>query len=82
MLLIKEIEYVDSDSCGWKNMLQLRDKVKDHVIFQVGNGKAISAWYDKWCKLGPLTRFIPNKAIFDARMSEKDCLPDIISEGK
>ncbi|GJW49095.1 RNA-directed DNA polymerase, eukaryota, reverse transcriptase zinc-binding domain protein [Tanacetum coccineum] len=78
----EEIVYVDSNSCGWKNMLELRDKVKDHVIFQDGNGKAISAWYDKWCKLGPLTRFIPNKAIFDARMSEKDCLADIISEGK
>ncbi|GJV82644.1 RNA-directed DNA polymerase, eukaryota, reverse transcriptase zinc-binding domain protein [Tanacetum coccineum] len=72
----------EQDSCGWKNMLKLRDKVKDHVIFQVGNGKVISAWYDKWCKLAPLTRVIPNKAIFDARMSGKDCLADIICEGK
>ncbi|GKG03576.1 hypothetical protein Tco_0311212, partial [Tanacetum coccineum] len=63
-------------------MLKLRDKVKDHVIFQVGNGKVISAWYDKWCKLAPLTRVILNKAIFDARMSGKDCLADIICEGK
>nr|GEX40952.1 hypothetical protein [Tanacetum cinerariifolium] len=78
--IIKPYNYI-SDSCGWKNILDLRDKVKDHVIFQVDNGKAILAWY-KWCKLGPLTGFILNKAIFDARMSEKDCLADIISEGK
>ncbi|GKE48208.1 hypothetical protein Tco_1479466, partial [Tanacetum coccineum] len=52
-------------------MLDLRDKVRYHSIYQVGNGKSISAWYDKWCSLGPLSSFIPKKAIFDARMSIK-----------
>ncbi|GJZ74268.1 RNA-directed DNA polymerase, eukaryota, reverse transcriptase zinc-binding domain protein [Tanacetum coccineum] len=79
---IWEIDYAGSDSCGWKKMLDLRDKVRHHPMFQVGNGKSISAWFDKWCSLGPLSSFIPNKAIFDARMSDKDCLADIIHEGK
>ncbi|GKA27785.1 RNA-directed DNA polymerase, eukaryota, reverse transcriptase zinc-binding domain protein [Tanacetum coccineum] len=79
---IREIDYAGSDSYGWKKMLDLRNKVSHHAMFQVGNGKSISAWYDKWCSLGPLSSFIPNKAIFDARMSDKDCLADIIHEGK
>ena len=32
----------------------LRGKIRPHVMFQIGDGKIASAWYDKWCvQAGP-----------------------------
>ncbi|GKA38383.1 hypothetical protein Tco_0730934 [Tanacetum coccineum] len=46
---IWEIEIFSSDSWGWKNLLDIRDKIKLYVLYQVGNGLSILAWHDKWC---------------------------------
>ncbi|GJX17719.1 hypothetical protein Tco_0218551 [Tanacetum coccineum] len=38
---IWEVEANSSDSCGWKNMLALRDRIKGHVIHEARNGQGI-----------------------------------------
>ncbi|GKB24652.1 RNA-directed DNA polymerase, eukaryota, reverse transcriptase zinc-binding domain protein [Tanacetum coccineum] len=35
-------------SCGWKQLLSLRDKIRDHVFKKVGNGKTTFLWHEKW----------------------------------
>ncbi|GJT51140.1 RNA-directed DNA polymerase, eukaryota, reverse transcriptase zinc-binding domain protein [Tanacetum coccineum] len=79
---IWEIKACNSDSWGWRCMLEIRDKIKPHVLYKVGNGMTISAWHDKWCAQGPLDIFISNRDLYDARLSNKACLADVISNGK
>nr|GEW45210.1 65-kDa microtubule-associated protein 8 isoform X1 [Tanacetum cinerariifolium] len=42
-----EVERAISDSWGWKNMLDIRDKIKPFVPYKIGDGKSIFAWHDK-----------------------------------
>ncbi|GKC31317.1 hypothetical protein Tco_1038611 [Tanacetum coccineum] len=63
-------------------MLYIRDKIKPHVLYIVGNGLTISAWHDKWCAQGPLDRFISKRDLYDAKLSNEDCLADVIRNGK
>ncbi|GKA46438.1 RNA-directed DNA polymerase, eukaryota, reverse transcriptase zinc-binding domain protein [Tanacetum coccineum] len=52
-----------------RNILKLRDKVRHHIYYKLGNGKSVSAWYDNWSIEGPLCKFISAKEIYDARLS-------------
>lgn len=48
-----------------------------HIGYKIGNGKSISAWYDRWCNEGPLSEFITAGDIYNARFSNDskvDCL--------
>lgn len=31
----------------WKTLLGMRNKVRNHVWYDIGDGKSVSAWYDK-----------------------------------
>ncbi|GJW20329.1 Myb-related protein 2-like protein [Tanacetum coccineum] len=79
---IWEAESTDNDSHGWKELMKIKDKIKPYVLFKVGNGKSIYVWHDKWCDVGPLDKFIQVRDIYDARMSNLDCLADAISDGR
>ena len=36
-----------NSSCGWKQILSLREKMVKHVYYKVGNGKSIFSWHDR-----------------------------------
>ncbi|GKB97713.1 hypothetical protein Tco_0983850, partial [Tanacetum coccineum] len=69
------------DSWRWKNMLDLRDKIKEFVIYKVGNGEKISVWHDKWCELGPLTKIISYRSIYDTRLNPNAIVAEMIVNG-
>lgn len=50
-----------------------RGKIRPHVMFQIGDGKIASAWYDKWCVQGPLCEMILKRDVYDARLKD-DCV--------
>ncbi|GKB99230.1 RNA-directed DNA polymerase, eukaryota, reverse transcriptase zinc-binding domain protein [Tanacetum coccineum] len=76
---IWEISLNANDSWGWKNMLELRDKIKEYVIYRVRNGKKISIWHDKWCEQGPLINIISYRSIYDARLKPNATVSDMIN---
>ncbi|GJZ79978.1 hypothetical protein Tco_0644815 [Tanacetum coccineum] len=45
------------------------------------NGKSTSMWYDNWCELGPLFRFISNRSLYSARFSKDMVVADMVSNG-
>ncbi|GJX14321.1 hypothetical protein Tco_0206079 [Tanacetum coccineum] len=47
-----EITAKTNSSAGWKEMLKLRDKIRNHVLWKIGNGMSINAWYDNWSPSG------------------------------
>nr|GEV34469.1 hypothetical protein [Tanacetum cinerariifolium] len=76
-----EISLNASDSWGWKNMLDLRDKIKDIVIYKIGNGEKISLWHDRWCEQGHFINFISNRSIYDARLKANATVAEMIVDG-
>ncbi|GJS48359.1 histidine kinase 3, partial [Tanacetum coccineum] len=68
-----------SDSWGWKTMLKIRDSIKEHVWYSIGNGNSISVFYDKWCLNGPLCDFISKRAIYNARIKDNVVIADIVA---
>ncbi|XP_021996282.1 uncharacterized protein LOC110893484 [Helianthus annuus] len=45
---------------------QLRPLVKEHIWHSLGAGNTISAWYDSWCHLGPLSTLLSPRVITNA----------------
>ncbi|GJU20235.1 hypothetical protein Tco_1153577 [Tanacetum coccineum] len=70
-----------NDSWVWKKLLELRDSMKPHIFYKIGNGNNTSVWFDKWNQHGPLSKFITKKDIYDARFKESDTIADLIDEG-
>ncbi|PWA66317.1 RNA-directed DNA polymerase, eukaryota, Reverse transcriptase zinc-binding domain protein [Artemisia annua] len=70
-----------SDSWGWKNMLKLREEVKNHIVIQVGNGKRASVWFDNWSCIGHLNSILSYRDLYDARLSTDLKVADLIEHG-
>ncbi|GJX38114.1 hypothetical protein Tco_0251417 [Tanacetum coccineum] len=70
------------DSWGWKTMLKIRDDIREHVWFEIGNGRKTSVWYDKWCKDGPLSSAISKRDIYEAILHDEARVADIINNGQ
>ncbi|GKB68906.1 N-acetyltransferase 9-like protein [Tanacetum coccineum] len=81
----KNIWEVNCDSnctMGWKSILSLRDKIRKHVKWKIGNGKSVNVWHDNWCPVSPLSDFIGTRDIYDARISLDCTVKDIVNDGR
>ncbi|GJV73508.1 RNA-directed DNA polymerase, eukaryota, reverse transcriptase zinc-binding domain protein [Tanacetum coccineum] len=81
---IWEINAQSNSSAGWKEMLKLRDKIRKHVLWKVGDGKSVNVWYDNWNTAGALSEIVSTRDMYDAGMSINSTVADltIINEGK
>ncbi|GJR51613.1 RNA-directed DNA polymerase, eukaryota, reverse transcriptase zinc-binding domain protein [Tanacetum coccineum] len=71
---------MNNDSWGWKTMMHIRDKIKDHVLYEVGMGNKISIWYDKWNSFGTIGDVISQRDLYDARLPMDARVSDLISD--
>ncbi|GJR91900.1 hypothetical protein Tco_0215911 [Tanacetum coccineum] len=60
-------------------MLKIRDSIKEHAWYNIGNGNRIPVFYDKWCLNGPLCDFISKRAIYDARIKDNVVITDMVA---
>nr|GEW11949.1 hypothetical protein [Tanacetum cinerariifolium] len=72
----------DNDNWGWKMLMGLRDKMKRHVIYKIGNGLNTSVWFDKWNNYGPLSKCITKRDIYDARFKSNNSVAELIEEDR
>nr|GEY58160.1 RNA-directed DNA polymerase, eukaryota, reverse transcriptase zinc-binding domain protein [Tanacetum cinerariifolium] len=70
-----------NDSWMWKVILDLRRKYRPFIMHQIGNGKNVSVWYDKWDVEGPLCSMINKRAIYNARLSDNNTVADMVRDG-
>ncbi|GJR55416.1 hypothetical protein Tco_1405937 [Tanacetum coccineum] len=68
-------------SWGWSKLLQLREFVKLFFWIEIGNGLKASLWYDRWCSLSPLIRFLSPRDISREGYSLQACVADLIVNG-
>lgn len=75
-----DIDMKIGQSWCWKQILKLRDKIKDFVNVIIGNGKC-SVWFDKWNRNGPLSKLIDHGVIVQAGFSLNARVCDMIVDG-
>ncbi|GKA31569.1 reverse transcriptase zinc-binding domain-containing protein [Tanacetum coccineum] len=68
-----------SSSAGWKDLLKLRDKVRDHVLWKIGDGTKVSAWNDRWDSLGHLSDTISSRDIHEAGLTMESTLAELVN---
>ncbi|GKD50616.1 hypothetical protein Tco_1279592, partial [Tanacetum coccineum] len=71
-----------NDSWCWKTILDLGQMIEDHVRFKVGNGKEISAWYDRWNETQFLAKYISKREVLSAGFNDHSKLCDVIDGNK
>nr|GEW35560.1 RNA-directed DNA polymerase, eukaryota, reverse transcriptase zinc-binding domain protein [Tanacetum cinerariifolium] len=76
-----EVSLNANDSWGWKNMLDLREKVKSFITYNIGNRRIISMWHERWCEQGPLIEVIINRSIYDAIFKNNAKVTEMIVMG-
>ncbi|GKA27286.1 hypothetical protein Tco_0713454 [Tanacetum coccineum] len=79
VLLIKKLWNVVSNK-SWKEMLRLRDKIRKHVLWKIGDGNSINAWYDNWDVRGPLCGIVTTREIYEARMNVDTTVAGLIAK--
>ncbi|GJY63108.1 hypothetical protein Tco_0464568 [Tanacetum coccineum] len=68
-------------SWGWRKVLQLRPLIREFVWYSLGAGSQASAWFDRWCPLGPLSLIVSSRDIHRAGFNMGSRVRDIVADG-
>ena len=49
---------------------------------KIGNGKEILVWYDKQCTIGPFSKFITRRDLYDARFDANATVEDMVRDNQ
>nr|XP_043630018.1 uncharacterized protein LOC122601315 [Erigeron canadensis] len=66
---------------GWRKMLLMRDAIRPHIKFYVGNGHSTFAWYDSWLPIGPLCKYISPREVTSAGFRLEAKVSNLINNG-
>ncbi|GJR98891.1 RNA-directed DNA polymerase, eukaryota, reverse transcriptase zinc-binding domain protein [Tanacetum coccineum] len=51
---IWDVQKDSNDSWSWKALMDIRERIRPHIIHKIGNEKQVSMWYENWSEVGPL----------------------------
>ncbi|GJT90625.1 RNA-directed DNA polymerase, eukaryota, reverse transcriptase zinc-binding domain protein [Tanacetum coccineum] len=60
--------------------MSLRDKVREHIWWKIGNGNSVSAWHDKWSNASPLSDIVSARERFSAGLNNNNTVREIVGE--
>ena len=60
-------------------MLQIRNRIRPHIWYIIGNGREASLWYDTWDIQCPLISLVSTRAIYNAGIPIQSKVADVIS---
>ncbi|GJY55984.1 hypothetical protein Tco_0455099 [Tanacetum coccineum] len=55
-------------SWSWKQLFDLKNKIKKFVQVKIGNGNDCNIWFDKWHSTGPISRLINHEVLKHANL--------------
>ncbi|CAI9288725.1 unnamed protein product [Lactuca saligna] len=73
-----DIEKKNGLSWSWRNLIKLKDAVRNHFCNKIGDGASSFIWFDDWHPLGPLSYVISPREISQAGFSISDKVRDVI----
>ncbi|PWA62205.1 RNA-directed DNA polymerase, eukaryota, Reverse transcriptase zinc-binding domain protein [Artemisia annua] len=68
-------------SWGWRKLLQIRNLIRPHVWYKIGNGCNASVWYDTWNVYCPLMNYVTYRALSNAGFSRHEKVADVMNDG-
>ncbi|GJT96041.1 RNA-directed DNA polymerase, eukaryota, reverse transcriptase zinc-binding domain protein [Tanacetum coccineum] len=78
--VVWEVKVDSNDSWGWKNILNQRKDVKKFIFSKLGDGNRTSVCFDNWSNIGTLDQVINHRALYDARLSARLIVKDLIGQ--
>ncbi|GJY20303.1 RNA-directed DNA polymerase, eukaryota, reverse transcriptase zinc-binding domain protein [Tanacetum coccineum] len=69
-------------SWGWKQILMLRDRIRNFVYFKIGNGRKCYFWYNRWNEKRPLCNLINYSTLLYDSDAMKIKVADLIGEDR
>lgn len=73
---ILECKIKSGDSSAWKGILRYVEFIKLYLRWTIGDGKAISFWYDNWLGTGRICDIISTIHQIDKNL----CLADVLDD--
>ena len=61
----------NNDSGTWKALLDLRMRVRKHIIHQIGDGKSTYMWHDNWSHFGQLSCYVTEQNLHEVRIDSE-----------
>ncbi|GJW51000.1 hypothetical protein Tco_0092351 [Tanacetum coccineum] len=77
---IWEVNATANSSAGLKEILRLSDKIRKHVLWKIGDGNSVNAWYDNWDVRGPLCEVVTTREIYKARMNIDTTVDELVAK--
>ncbi|GJZ24146.1 hypothetical protein Tco_0561605 [Tanacetum coccineum] len=68
-------------SWGWRKILQVRPLIRQFIWYRLGEGNTVSAWFDRWCLLSPLSHLVTPRDIHRAGFNMASKVHDIVTNG-
>ncbi|PWA84581.1 reverse transcriptase zinc-binding domain-containing protein [Artemisia annua] len=78
---IWEVTVENNASWGWRKLMKLRDMVRPRIWHYLGNVENTSVWYDTWDKVGPLSKTVTRRQIYNAHLSNEATVADMVVNG-
>ena len=75
-----EVQNKANDSWMWRNLLDLREAVRKHMVYKIGDGNNVSIWNDTWGLQLPLDTILSRREIFEAGYSNNEKVVNCIIE--
>ena len=69
-------------SWSWREILQLRERIRPLIKHKVGNGAATFLWHDSWNPVGPLLPFYGERILYDSAIRCNARVAEVIDEGR
>ncbi|GKB86639.1 auxin efflux carrier [Tanacetum coccineum] len=77
-----EVSAEYNDSGTWKALFDMRDKVRPYIVNVLGDDSKTSMWRDNWNVVGPLSKVINSRSLYDARLSNACTVKDMIKDNR
>ncbi|GJX51416.1 putative reverse transcriptase domain-containing protein [Tanacetum coccineum] len=65
-------------SWGWRKILKLCDTVRPFIKTKIGDGSKTSVWFDSWCALSSLNRFLTPREITNEGFNMQSKVADLV----
>ncbi|XP_022032322.1 uncharacterized protein LOC110933405 [Helianthus annuus] len=70
-----------NSTTGWRNIMNLRDRIRPFIVSKIGNGLSTYAWSDNWSCVGPLCAFISSRQLHRAGFNPQSKVKDFLHDG-
>nr|XP_043622253.1 uncharacterized protein LOC122593835 [Erigeron canadensis] len=68
-------------SWSWRKLLQVQPILHNFIWVKIGDGQTVSAWYDVWCNVGPLSDRITPREIHSAGFTIDSKVSNLVTNG-